>query len=157
MPPLHNALLSAGVAAVMLTPFSAIAASLNCTMTRYNDGPYTAASVAPLLPLTQHHQFKDGTARSGEMVGVVTQDDDARISWKYQVTVEQNSGMTATISYTFLRAIGLMVIRVEPGGNLPRLNSNRVKDFQFAITVDATGEAEYLPIRRVDGTCSEGV
>lgn len=136
-------------------PVAAAAVTLDCAMAPNGSGPYDRALLEELLPLQQSHRLGQGVARAGAFEGVVTQDDNGRLVWRYQVIVARDAGMSATVEYTFLRAKRMLIARVDPGGNLPRLKGNTVSDFQFLIIVDDTGEAEYVPVMRADGTCQE--
>jgi hypothetical protein len=128
---------------------------VTCSISNYNDHPYSRSTLQGLIPERQTHRIEGTTARFGDATGLVTQDDESRLKWRYNVTLSQQSGMTATLSYTIIRPSGMLIVRVYPGGSSGAGSGLVNPVFEFAVIIDDTGEQEYVPVDRVTGACAE--
>ena len=68
---------------------------------------------------------------------------------------DPNSGIPATVSYTFIRSINVLIVRVHFGGKSRPGPEYITRDFAFFQRLDEDMTMKLAPVDDVRGTCAE--
>ncbi len=132
---------------------AASAETLDCTITNYNQWPYSRATLIKLLPERQRHVIEAPSTQWNGATGEVTTDSDSRLKWRYYAVLAKESGMVATLQYVLIRGSHNLIVRVMPGGVSQPESRVDSRSFQFVREHDVTGSAGLVPVRHITGHC----